>query len=195
MYKAKAYSAATPPRSWRRDTIDRRKATETDVQIEILFCGICHSDLHTARNEWAEFMPTTYPVVCRATRSSARSLRSDQRSRSTSWATLSASDAWWTRDHACPACQANMEQFCPNGVFTYNSPDKHLGGVTYGGYSDSIVCRRELRPERAREPRPGQLSRRSCAPGSRPTRRCATGRSGRARRSVSWGSAVWGIWA
>jgi uncharacterized zinc-type alcohol dehydrogenase-like protein len=42
-------------------------------------------------------------------------------------------------DHTCPSCQAGMEQFCPNTIFTYNAPDKHLGGVTYGGYSDSIV--------------------------------------------------------
>ncbi len=42
-------------------------------------------------------------------------------------------------DRTCPECQAGLEQFCPNPTFTYNSPDKHLGGVTYGGYSDSIV--------------------------------------------------------
>ena len=42
-------------------------------------------------------------------------------------------------DRTCPECQAGLEQFCPNGTLTYNAPDKHLGGVTYGGYSDAIV--------------------------------------------------------
>ena len=63
MYNAKAYSAvsATSPLSSTR--IARRDATENDVQIEILFCGICHSDLHTVRNEWKSVMPTVYPCV------------------------------------------------------------------------------------------------------------------------------------
>ena len=63
MYQAKAYSAASATSPLASDTINRREATETDVQIEILFCGICHSDLHTVRNEWADIMPTVYPVV------------------------------------------------------------------------------------------------------------------------------------
>jgi uncharacterized zinc-type alcohol dehydrogenase-like protein len=62
-YNAKAYSAAgeTSPLAFTK--INRREPTERDVQIEILFCGICHSDLHSVRNEWSEFMPTVYPIV------------------------------------------------------------------------------------------------------------------------------------
>jgi alcohol dehydrogenase (NADP+) len=63
MYNAKAYSAASATSSLASTTITRRDPSERDVQIEILFCGICHSDLHSVRNEWSEFMPTVYPIV------------------------------------------------------------------------------------------------------------------------------------
>ena len=63
MYKTKAYSAASATSPLASDTIARRDPTEHDVQIEILFCGICHSDVHSVRNEWSDFMSTTYPIV------------------------------------------------------------------------------------------------------------------------------------
>jgi len=62
-YKAKAYSASSETSPLTSTTIPRRDPTERDVQIEILFCGICHSDLHSVRNEWSEFMATNYPIV------------------------------------------------------------------------------------------------------------------------------------
>jgi D-arabinose 1-dehydrogenase-like Zn-dependent alcohol dehydrogenase len=62
-YNAKAYSAASPRSGLASSKIPRREPTERDVQIEILFCGICHSDLHSVRNEWSEFMATNYPIV------------------------------------------------------------------------------------------------------------------------------------
>src|SRR5216110_367891 len=62
-YNAKAYSAASETSPLASTTIPRRYPTERDVQIEVLFCGICHSDLHSVRNEWSEFMPTVYPIV------------------------------------------------------------------------------------------------------------------------------------
>jgi len=119
-------------------TIDRRDPTENDVQIEILFCGICHSDLHTVRNEWAAFLPTTYPcvpgheIVGRVTKvgSAVKKFKTGD---------LAAVGCLVDSDGTCAECKAGLEQFCPNAVFTYNSPDKHTGGVTYGGYSDSIV--------------------------------------------------------
>ena|GEM_PF-3314837 len=61
-YKAKAYSAASETSPLSATTIPRRAPTERDVQIEILFCGICHSDLHSVRNEWSEFMATNYVI-------------------------------------------------------------------------------------------------------------------------------------
>src|SRR4051812_29295166 len=63
MYNAKAYAAASATSHLAGTTIPRRDLTDTDVQIEILFCGICHSDLHAVRNEWKEVMPTVYPIV------------------------------------------------------------------------------------------------------------------------------------
>jgi uncharacterized zinc-type alcohol dehydrogenase-like protein len=108
------------------------------VQIEILFCGICHSDLHQARNEWSSVMPTVYPcvpgheIVGRVAKVGSAVTRFKV-------GDLAAVGCLVDSDGTCPECRAGLEQFCPNPTLTYNFPDKHLGGVTYGGYSDSIV--------------------------------------------------------
>lgn len=138
IYKAKAYSAASATSRLASAMIQRRDLTEHDVQIEILFCGICHSDLHSVRNEWSEFMPTVYPIVPgheivgRVTKvgSGVSKFKTGE---------LAAVGCMVDSDGTCPECRAGFEQFCPNLTLTFNSPDKHLGGVTYGGYSDSIV--------------------------------------------------------
>ena len=138
MANVKAYSAASSTSPLALSSIVRREPTATDVRIEILFCGICHSDLHTARNEWSKFMPTTYPcvpgheIVGRVT--DVGSGVSKHRV-----GDLVGVGCLVDSDGSCPKCQSHFEQFCPNATFTYNSTDKHLGGVTYGGYSDSIV--------------------------------------------------------
>lgn len=138
MYNAKAYSAASATSPLTETTIARRDATDTDVQIEILFCGVCHSDLHQARNEWSDVMPTVYPcvpgheIVGRVTDVGAAVTGFKP-------GDLAAVGCMVDSDGTCPECQAGQEQFCPNFTLTYNFPDKHLGGVTYGGYSDSIV--------------------------------------------------------
>src|SRR5258708_27235587 len=138
MYKAKAYSAAGATSALASTTIPRRDPTEHDVRIEILFCGICHSDLHQVRNEWKSVMPTVYPcvpgheIVGRVTRvgSAVTKFKTGD---------IAAVGCLVDSDRTCPECQAGLEQFCPNLTLTYNSPDKHLGGVTYGGYSESVV--------------------------------------------------------
>jgi len=138
MYKAKAYSAARATSPLASTTIPRREPTENDVQMEILFCGICHSDLHSVRNEWSEFMPTVYPIVPgheivgRVTKvgSAVSKFKPGD---------LAAVGCMVDSDGTCAECRAGFEQFCPNMTLTFNSPDKHLGGVTYGGYSESIV--------------------------------------------------------
>jgi uncharacterized zinc-type alcohol dehydrogenase-like protein len=138
MYNAKAYSAAGAKSPLASATIPRRDPTERDVQIEILFCGICHSDLHQARNEWSGFMPTVYPcvpgheIVGRVTKvgSAVKKFKPGD---------LAAVGCLVDSDRTCPECKAGFEQFCANMTLTYNSPDKHTRGVTYGGYSDSIV--------------------------------------------------------
>src|ERR1700723_4754841 len=137
MQNAKAYSAASATSPLAFTKIPRREPAENDVQIEILFCGICHSDLHSVRNEWSEFMPTVYPIVPgheivgRVTKvgSAVTKFKSGD---------LAAVGCLVDSDRTCPECRAGLEQFCPNLTLTFNMPDKHLGGVTYGGYSESI---------------------------------------------------------
>jgi alcohol dehydrogenase (NADP+) len=138
MPKTRAYSAASATSPLSLATITRRDPTDNDVQIEILFCGICHSDLHTVRNEWKEVMPTVYPcvtgheIVGRVTRvgSAVSNFKAGD---------LAAVGCLVDSDGTCAECEAGLEQFCPNATYTFNAPDKHLGGVTYGGYSESIV--------------------------------------------------------
>jgi alcohol dehydrogenase (NADP+) len=138
MYKTKAYSAASATSKLASTKIPRRDPNERDVQIEILFCGICHSDLHQVRNEWKEVMPTVYPcvpgheIVGRVVKVGAAVTKFKA-------GDLAAVGCMVDSDGTCPQCKANLEQYCPNLTLTYNFPDKHLGGVTYGGYSDSIV--------------------------------------------------------
>jgi alcohol dehydrogenase (NADP+) len=137
-YNAKAYSAASATSPLASTTIPRREPTEHDVRIEILFCGICHSDLHQVRNEWSGVMPTVYPIVPgheivgRVTKVGSEVTKYKP-------GDLAAVGCLVDSDRTCPNCKAGLEQFCPNMILTYNGPDKYLGGVTYGGYSNSIV--------------------------------------------------------
>lgn len=138
MYQTKAFSASSATSPLALDTINRREPKENDVQIEILFCGVCHSDLHQARDEWSKFMPTVYPcvpgheIVGKVTKTGS-AVKNHKIGDLVGVGCLVESDG------DCPQCNANLEQFCSNAVFTYNGPDKHSGGVTLGGYSDSIV--------------------------------------------------------
>ncbi|HEV8428922.1 MAG TPA: NAD(P)-dependent alcohol dehydrogenase [Pyrinomonadaceae bacterium] len=138
MYQSKAYSAASKTSPLAVSTIPRRDPTERDVEIEILFCGICHSDLHLVRDEWNEFMPTVYPIVpgheivgrVRNVGSAVTKHKPGD---------LVGVGCLVDADLTCNECHADFEQFCPNRILTYNDPDRHLGGVTYGGYSESVV--------------------------------------------------------
>lgn len=139
MYNAKAYSAVSATALLASDTIARRDPTEHDVQIEILFCGICHSDVHSVRDEWSDFMSTTYPIVPgheivgRVTQVGSVVTKYKP-------GDLVGVGCMVDSDGTCPNCKAGFEQFCQNAIFTYNSPDKHkTAPVTYGGYSNSIV--------------------------------------------------------
>jgi alcohol dehydrogenase (NADP+) len=140
MYNAKAFSAASAKSPLASTTIARRDPTEHDVQIEILFCGVCHSDLHQVRNEWSGLMPTAYPcvpgheIVGRVTKVGSAVTKFKP-------GDVAAVGCMVDSDGTCQECKAGFEQFCPNFALTYNFPDKHLGGVTFGGYSDSIVVK------------------------------------------------------
>src|SRR6202162_5519780 len=134
MQSAKAYSAASATSPLAFTTIPRREPTEHDAQIEILFCGICHSDLHSVRNEWSEFMPTVYPIVPgheivgRVTRVGSSVTRYKP-------GDLAAVGCLVDSDGTCPHCKAGLEQFCPNVTLTHNFPDKTSGGGTHAGYT------------------------------------------------------------
>ncbi len=118
-------------------TITRRDPLPRDVEMDILYCGVCHSDLHFARNEWGF---SSYPIVPgheilgRVTRVGKEVTRFKV-------GDLAGLGCLVDSCRTCSSCKAGLEQFCLNGfVFTYNGPDKHSGGMTYGGYSESIVC-------------------------------------------------------
>ena len=138
MNNARAFAAASATSPLASTTIPRREPMETDVQIEILFCGVCHSDLHQVRDEWNEVMPTVYPCVpgheivgrVTAVGSAVTGFKPGD---------LAAVGCMVDSDGTCAECKAGLEQFCQNFTLTYNFPDIHLGGVTYGGYSDHIV--------------------------------------------------------
>ena len=139
-YKAEAYAASSASSPVAPTIIPRRDPDENDIQIKILFCGICHSDLHTIRNEWSAMMPTVYPcvpgheIVGRVTKVGSEVTKFKP-------GDIAAVGCLVDSDGNCQECQAGLEQFCPNQILTYNSPDVHLGGITYGGYSDSIVVK------------------------------------------------------
>jgi alcohol dehydrogenase (NADP+) len=150
-YKAKAYAAANAKSPLVPFMIPRRNPGEHDVQIEILFCGICHSDLHQVRNEWST-VPTVYPcvpgheIVGRVTKVGSAVTKFKPGDHAAVGCLVDS-------DGNCTECRAGLEQFCPHVTFTYNSPDVHLGGFTYGGYSDSIVVKDDFCPTRSFQPK------------------------------------------
>jgi uncharacterized zinc-type alcohol dehydrogenase-like protein len=115
---------------------ERRDPGPTDVQTDILYCGVCHSDLHTVRDEWGGAVYPCVPgheIVGRVTRV-GRSVKKFKEG------DLAAVGCLVDSDRTCPECEAGLEQYCDKKVFTYNSPDTHLPGkMTYGGYSTAIV--------------------------------------------------------
>jgi uncharacterized zinc-type alcohol dehydrogenase-like protein len=139
MPAARAYAAQSATSPLGPHSVERRTPTPTDVAIEILFCGVCHSDLHQARDEWHAVMPTVYPVVpgheivgrVTAVGSGVTKVKPGD---------LAAVGCMVDSCRECSQCKRGLEQFCENGAtLTYNGPDKHTGGVTYGGYSENIV--------------------------------------------------------
>ena len=138
MFKATGYaaqSAATPLSPFK---FERRDTGPHDVRIDILFCGVCHSDLHTARGEWAG---TAYPNVP-GHEIVGRVLEVGSEVSKFKVGQLAGVGCMVDSCRTCPSCQEGLEQYCegPGGFTgTYNAPDKHTGGVTYGGYSTQIV--------------------------------------------------------
>lgn len=139
MNQVKAYGATSPTSPIEALSIPRRDVLPTDVKIDILFCGICHSDLHYARNEWSDVMPTIYPAV------PGHEIIGRVSEVGTDVTKFQVGDTVGVgclvdSDRTCPNCQEGLEQYCPGFSLTYGTPDKHgTAPGTLGGYSDSIV--------------------------------------------------------
>ena len=136
MSNAKVYSTSSATSPLALASIQRREPTPHDVQIQILFCGVCHTDLHISRNDWRG---TTYPcvpgheIVGRVTKVG------DHVKKFKIGDTVGVG-CMVDSCRECTNCKEGFEQFCEKGaIFTYNAPDKYLGGMTFGGYSESVV--------------------------------------------------------
>ncbi len=135
-YTIKAFGTEAPDADLKQMRIDRREATAKDVEIDILYCGVCHSDLHTARNEWHG---TVYPnvpgheIVGCITKvgSGVTKFKAGD---------LAAVGCMVDSCRECEYCKKGLEQYCEKGnIQTYNGADKHLNKQTFGGYSERIV--------------------------------------------------------
>ena len=145
MSTAKAFAATGASAALEPISIARREVGPEDVEFKIEYCGVCHSDLHTARNEWAPW-PTVYPcvpgheIVGKVTKvgKEVKTFKPGDRA-----AVGCMVDSCGT----CPSCTEGLEQYCDTGstVFTYNSVDPHqTAPVTYGGYSQHIVVKEKF---------------------------------------------------
>lgn len=117
-------------------TIERREATAKDIEIEILYCGVCHSDLHTARNDWGG---TKYPAVP-GHEIVGKVVRVGSEVTKVKVGDMVGVGCMVDSCRTCNSCQQDLEQYClPGNIGTYNGIDKHLGGRTFGGYSEKVV--------------------------------------------------------
>lgn len=138
-FTARAFAASSSTSPMAPLTIRRREPGPHDVQIEILYCGVCHSDLHQVRNEWENAMPTVYPCVP-GHEIVGRVVKGGKGVKKFKEGDLAAVGCMVDSCRTCASCREGLEQYCENGItLTYNGEDKHLGGVTYGGYSEAVV--------------------------------------------------------
>jgi uncharacterized zinc-type alcohol dehydrogenase-like protein len=132
----KAYGTESKEAELKELHIERREVTANDVEIDIMFCGVCHSDLHTARNDWGG---TKYPsvpgheIVGKVSKVGAEVTNFKV-------GDLVGVGCLVDSCKECDNCKKDLEQYCTNGwVGTYNGVDKHLNGHTFGGYSEKVV--------------------------------------------------------
>jgi uncharacterized zinc-type alcohol dehydrogenase-like protein len=135
MLKTNGYATHNPHAPLTPFSFERREPRPNDVQIEILYCGVCHSDIHQARNEWGN---ARYPMVpgheiigkVTALGNAVNNFKIGE---------MVGVGCLVDSCRTCPDCTDHLEQFCNSPTFTYNSPDNISGGNTYGGYSSLIV--------------------------------------------------------
>lgn len=134
-YSTKAYGVNGPKERFQPMTIERRTLGPNDVLIDILYCGICHSDIHIARSEWG---PANYPCVpgheiigrVMAVGSKVKKFRVDD---------IAGVGCIVDSCGVCDNCTTDLEQYCDDWTLVFNAPDKISGGYTFGGFSDKIV--------------------------------------------------------
>jgi uncharacterized zinc-type alcohol dehydrogenase-like protein len=135
-FSVKAFGTHAPEADLKQMHIDRREVTEKDVEIDILYCGVCHSDLHTARNEWHGTIYPNVPgheIVGRVTKVGDQVTKFKV-------GDLAAVGCLVDSCRVCESCKEGLEQYCENGhVQTYNGHEKYLNQQTFGGYSERIV--------------------------------------------------------
>lgn len=135
MLKSYGYAAYDPKTPLRPFHFERRQPGPQDVRIEILYCGVCHSDLHQARDEWHG---STFPMVP-GHEIVGKVVEVGSEVTAFKGGDLAGVGCMVDSCRVCPDCLDHQEQFCGETVFTYNSPDQHTGQMTYGGYSNQIV--------------------------------------------------------
>ncbi len=134
--QTKAYAAQSATTPLAPFNLQRRDLGQRDVQIEILYCGVCHSDLHTVRSEW---QGTTYPCVP-GHEIIGRVMNVGAHVNKFKTGDTVGVGCMVDSCLTCANCEKDLEQFCEKGtIWTYNAPDQHSGGVTFGGYSENIV--------------------------------------------------------
>lgn len=135
MTQSRGYAATSPKSALTPFEFQRRPVEDHDILINIKYCGVCHSDIHQARNEWKA---SKYPMVpgheivgevAKVGRSVTKFKVGDR----------AGVGCFVDSCRKCDACLEGDEQFCANAIDTYNSPEGHMGGLTYGGYSNNIV--------------------------------------------------------
>jgi alcohol dehydrogenase (NADP+) len=133
----KAFGTQAAEKPLEQLTIQRREVTPKDIEIDILYCGVCHSDLHNAKNDWGF---TTYPVVP-GHEIVGRVTNIGKEVSKHKIGDIVAIGCLVDSCRTCKSCQQDLEQHCLNGYTgTYGSADKYLGGTTFGGYSEKIVA-------------------------------------------------------
>ncbi|MEJ5996510.1 NAD(P)-dependent alcohol dehydrogenase [Pedobacter sp. Du54] len=135
-FEVKAYGTLSETADLKPIKIERRTVTATDIEIEILYCGVCHSDLHTARNDWGG---TVYPAVP-GHEIVGRITKVGPKVNKFKIGDIAAVGCMVDSCRECASCKQDLEQYCiPGFTGTYNGKDKYLGGRTFGGYSATIV--------------------------------------------------------
>lgn len=141
MLQSFGYAAADAKSPLAPLSFQRRDPGADDVQIDILYCGVCHSDLHTARSEWGG---TLYPCVP-GHEIIGRVVRTGKDARRFKEGEVVGVGCMVDSCQQCASCAEGLEQYCENGFTgTYNGAEKHIGGHTFGGYSSSIVVREKF---------------------------------------------------